>query len=107
MDATLSVVMRKENDSSLTNEAYARFSTVQLHEISHPFFNQVWQGCHTLDDKSPMLSLLARKRIASNGGYWPAEWNNPAAIRRQLKFSCMVRKISLILVIHGLHLQFT
>ncbi len=92
LDATLNCIIRKEDEFPLINEAYARFSTVELQESSHPFFNQVWQGRHVLNQESPMLSLVARERIAKNNGYWPEEWNNPASVREHLKFSTMVSK---------------
>jgi len=90
LDAELCCVIRKEDESSLTNEAYARFSTVKLEESTHPFFNQVWQGCHVLNEESPLLSRIAKDKIIKNGGYWPAQWANTEDIRKYLNFSVMV-----------------
>lgn len=44
---------------------------------------------HTLDAKSPLLSLYARKRIRQNRGRWPEEFNEHEIIRELLCFSAI------------------
>jgi len=90
LDASLSCVAKKEHGYSGTHEAIAKFLTVHLEETSHPFFHSVWQGRHILNENSPLLSTVARKRIKMNNGCWPNQWNNPAEIRKHLKFNNLI-----------------
>eukprot|EP00554_Chaetoceros_debilis_P004513 CAMPEP_0194080590 /NCGR_PEP_ID=MMETSP0149-20130528/6571_1 /TAXON_ID=122233 /ORGANISM="Chaetoceros debilis, Strain MM31A-1" /LENGTH=676 /DNA_ID=CAMNT_0038762341 /DNA_START=116 /DNA_END=2146 /DNA_ORIENTATION=+ len=89
LDANLNFMVRKEAES-YPYEPIARFLRVNLEEASHPFFNRVWHGRHVLNQDSPLVSVVARRKIEKNGGFWPEEYNNPAKVREHLRFSSVI-----------------
>lgn len=87
MDATLKVAA---TNSIGRNDTATRFFKVELKEFEHPFFKRVWQGRHTLNQNSLLLTPAARKRIVENKGYWPREWTKPDKLRSCLNFKELI-----------------
>ena len=67
---------------------------LEVETDSHPFFKRVWNIRHTLNERSPLLSEVARRSIARNGGNWPAELNNHKSIREHVHFEELVVSLS-------------
>ena len=63
------------------------FSKLHIEASDHPFFKRVWLARHTLDEDSPILKPRIRRHIRRNDGFWPARFNNYAAIRESLNFN--------------------
>jgi len=78
------------NSSSASDDAVSSFIKVQLAEFEHPYFNRVWQGRHVLDGNSPLLTPAAKEAVRRNGGYWPAEWNNPKDVREAMRLNSLI-----------------
>ena len=90
MDAQLKLVAANNRRKKGENMSIAMYRKITLTEFEHPFFSRVWVGRHTLDYNSPLLNKFARSMIRQNGGYWPADWNNPHDIRNALQFTDLI-----------------
>ena len=90
MDSQLKLVAANNRKKKGESLSIAMYRKVNLTEFEHPFFSRVWVGRHTLDGNSPLLNKFARSMIRQNGGYWPADWNNPHDIRNALQFTDLI-----------------
>mmetsp|Transcript_34396 Transcript_34396/g.69450 ORF Transcript_34396/g.69450 Transcript_34396/m.69450 type:complete len:539 (-) Transcript_34396:3704-5320(-) len=90
MDAQLKLVAANNRKAGADEPTMAMYRKVTLTEFEHPFFSRVWHGRHILDANSPLLNKFARSMIKRNGGYWPADWNNPNDIRNALRFTDLI-----------------
>lgn len=63
------------------------YPTMKLQPSMISIFERSSYVRHTLDGKSPLLSLQARKKIRQNKGRWPPEFNDYRVLRGKLCFS--------------------
>lgn len=83
-------------DGNVDGEDVCRriYAKLEVGTPEHPFFKRVWNICHQLDEHSPLLSNETRKRIKENGGFWPADMNNYAAVRASILFDQILVSLS-------------
>jgi hypothetical protein len=67
---------------------------LEIETDSHPFFKRVWNVRHVINQNSPILTPYARKMIAENDGYWPAELANHKSIRDHVHFEQLFVSLS-------------
>ena len=78
------------DEGNLTLAPRRIYFKLEIETDSHPFFKRVWNIRHVLNDRSPLLTTVARRMIVQNGGNWPAELNNHESIREHVHFEELV-----------------
>jgi hypothetical protein len=51
---------------------------------------EVWIVRHRLDEKSPLLSTMAKRMIHESGGNWPQSLNHNSKVRQHLQFHQLI-----------------
>eukprot|EP00977_Amphora_coffeiformis_P004672 scaffold1001_cov169-Amphora_coffeaeformis.AAC.19 len=83
----LAVTVDEGNAKLVPRRTYFK---LEIETDSHPFFKRVWNIRHVLNERSPLLSMVARRMIVNNGGSWPVELNNHQALRKHVHFEELV-----------------
>jgi hypothetical protein len=70
------------------------FAKLEVESAEHPFFKRVWIVRHRLNRYSPLLIPSVREDVKANGGYWPANLNNPESVRASIRFGQILVSLS-------------
>lgn len=70
------------------------FAKLDFESQEHPFFKRLWLARHVIDHHSPLLKQEVKELVRIHGGHWPAELNNPEAVRASIHFDQILVSLS-------------